>query len=275
MSGLALEVRNPVAGVDGREAVPTRPLLLLHGFTQTRRSWGRFAGELGTDRTLVLADLPGHGSSSGVLADLWETADLLAAATRRTPGAAGDDGRLDVLGYSLGARATLHLAIAHPELVHRLVLVSGTAGIADAEARDRRRRRDRDLADRLESEGDLEDFLDRWLAAPMFATLPPAAAARASRSANTTAGLAGSLRLSGTGAQDPIWGRLRDVSAPVLVVTGATDSRFVDLGGRIVSEVAAGVLSVVPGAGHAAHLEQPVVVARLVSAWLRSLGEDA
>ncbi len=270
---MALEVIGPVGRIDGRPAEPTRPLLLLHGFTQTRRSWGRFASELGSDRTLLLADLPGHGASSTLHADLWQTADLLAAAIHETPGAAGADGRLDVLGYSLGARVALHLAVAHPELVHRLILVSGTAGIADDHARETRRQRDGDLADRLESEGDVEGFLDRWLAAPMFATLPAAASARASRSANTASGLAASLRLSGAGAQDPLWGRLEQVSAPVLVVTGATDTRFTELGGRMVSRVDAGVLSVVPGAGHAAHLEQPRVVARLVTEWLRSLGE--
>jgi 2-succinyl-6-hydroxy-2,4-cyclohexadiene-1-carboxylate synthase len=269
---MALEVIDPAGGVDGRPVGPTRPLLLLHGFTQTRRSWGRFASELGTERTLVLADLPGHGSSAALHADLWETADLVAAALRETPRAHGDDGRLDVLGYSLGARVALHLAIAHPELVHRLVLVSGTAGIADGRAREARRQRDGGLADRLESEADVEGFLDRWLAAPMFATLPAAAAARSSRSANTASGLAASLRLSGTGAQDPLWGRLGEISVPVLVVTGATDIRFTVLGERIVSGVGGGVLSVVPGAGHAAHLEQPGIVARLVSEWLVSVG---
>jgi len=270
---MALEVISPVGRVDGPPAEATRPLLLLHGFTQTRRSWGRFASELGTDRTLVLADLPGHGSSSTVHADLWEAAGLLAAATHETAGALAADGRLDVLGYSLGARVALHLAVAHPELVHGLILISGTPGIADDQARETRRQRDADLADRLESEADVESFLDRWLAAPMFATLPSAASSRASRSANTASGLAASLRLSGTGAQDPLWGRLEQISAPVLVVTGATDIRFTELGGRIVERVGAGVLSVVPGAGHAAHLEQPRVVARLVSTWLRSLGE--
>lgn len=244
------------------------PLLLLHGFTQSRRGWGPFLDLLVAGRPVVTVDLPGHGESRSVQADLITTADLIdQAAWSALPEVA----QVDVLGYSLGARAALHLALAHPGRVRALVVVSGTPGIQDPVMRQERRRRDEALADELERQGDLAGFLDRWLAAPMFATLPRGAAQRAARLDNTPSGLAASLRLAGTGAQDPLWDRLTGLDRPTLVVCGATDLRFTSIGQRMVSSLPRATLSVVPGAGHAVQLEQPETTGRLVAAWLGSI----
>ena len=52
------------------------------------------------------------------------------------------------LGYSMGGRYALHVALRHPELVRRLVLVSATGGIDDPAERAARREGDEALADR-------------------------------------------------------------------------------------------------------------------------------
>ena len=62
------------------------------------------------------------------------------------------------------------------------------------------------LAERIEQEG-TEPFLASWLSQPLFATLPPERAGLEERLANTPAGLASSLRLSGAGAQEPSMGQ--------------------------------------------------------------------
>jgi 2-succinyl-6-hydroxy-2,4-cyclohexadiene-1-carboxylate synthase len=235
-------------------------LVLLHGFTQTGRLWGRFGELLGRGRRLVAIDLPGHGDSSEVRADLAAAAGLVADAAGPGPFA--------LLGYSLGARLALHVAVAAPAGLTRLVLLSGTAGIEDDDARGRRRREDEDRARGLESAADVGAFLDSWLAAPMFATLRTSAAGEAERRRNSPAGLASSLLLAGAGAQVPLWDRLGEVAVPVLVVAGATDPRYQALGARLARGVPDGTLAVVPGAGHAVHLEQPEVTAAVVSAWL-------
>lgn len=239
------------------------PLVLAHGFTQTGRLWGPFGTALGRARRLVRVDLPGHGGSDTVRADLVASGDLLAAA-------AGEPA--DLLGYSLGARVALHAALQHPELVRRLVLIGGTAGIEDPDARAARRARDDALADDLERTGDVEGFLRRWLANPMWATLPADAAGLAERSRNSAAGLASSLRLAGTGTQMPLWDRLGELRPPVLVLAGADDARFVAAGLRLARAARSAALSLVPGAGHAAHLAQPVLSALLVEQYL---GEPA
>jgi 2-succinyl-6-hydroxy-2,4-cyclohexadiene-1-carboxylate synthase len=237
-------------------------LVLLHGFTQTGRLWGRFGERLGVGRLLVTIDLPGHGDSSEVHADLVAGAGLVADAAGPGPFA--------LLGYSLGARLALHVALAAPSGLTRLVLISGSAGIEDDDARGRRRREDEERAERLETAGDVGAFLASWLAAPMFATLRSSDAGEAERRRNSPAGLASSLRLAGAGAQVPLWDRLGEVAIPVLVVAGATDPRYQALGSRLARGVQDGILAVVPGAGHAVHLEQPEVTAAVVSSWLEA-----
>lgn len=267
------DARGPAMPPDGAPAVTSPglhvevdgegpPLVLAHGFTQTGRLWGRFGAQLAPGRRLIRVDLPGHGGSAPVAADLVDGGALLGAA-----GAIGSDGTpFDLVGYSLGARLALHTALARPELVRRLVLVGGTAGLDDPDARTARRRRDDTLADQLESSGDVDGFVHRWLAAPMFAGLVTPAPGERRR--NTAAGLASSLRLAGTGTQQPLWDRLGQVTAPTLVLVGAGDLRFTTLGRRLVAGLPDAVLSLVPGAGHAAHLQQPALAARMVRQFL-------
>jgi 2-succinyl-6-hydroxy-2,4-cyclohexadiene-1-carboxylate synthase len=234
------------------------PLVLAHGFTQTGRLWGPFGQALLGHHQLIRVDLPGHGGSSDVQADLPVGGALLAAVADGDP--------FDLLGYSLGARFALHAALERPDRVHRLVLIGATAGIEDPAARERRRERDEAMADELERSGDLVGFLERWLANPLFAGVR--APEVGERRRNTPAGLASSLRLAGTGTQQPLWDVLPRLEMPVLVLAGAADLRFATLGQRLVRALPDGVLSLVPGAGHAAHLEQPTSTARLVTHFL-------
>jgi 2-succinyl-6-hydroxy-2,4-cyclohexadiene-1-carboxylate synthase len=235
-------------------------LVLAHGFTQTGRLWGPFGRALGAGRQLVRVDLPGHGESSDVRADVSASGRLLAAA--------GGDAPFDLLGYSLGARVALHAALARPDVVRRLVLVGGTAGIDDPAARATRRARDDEMADDLERSDDVDGFVRRWLAAPMFAGLVTPAPDERRR--NTAAGLASSLRLAGTGTQPPQWDQLSGLPVSTLVLVGAVDLRFAAIGARLVAGLPDAVLSLVPGAGHAAHLQQPAPAARIVDRFLRS-----
>lgn len=222
-------------------------LVLLHGFAQNRNCWGPLAAELARDHEVVRVDAPGHGRSSTFHAGLRTGARLIA----------DQGGTAAYLGYSMGARFVLHVALANPELVQRIVLVGGTGGIDDDIARAERKRNDEALADRLEREG-LQPFLDAWLAQPLFAGLTEEMQFRAERMENTVEGLAESLRQAGTGSQDPLWGRLGRIDVPALVVAGVDDAKFSAEASRLVECIGANAtLALVPDAGHAAHLEQP------------------
>ncbi len=226
-------------------------MALLHGFTQTGRSWAPLLPALeertGGHSEILTPDLPGHGTRSDVKADLWDAARLV-----------GEEcGRGAYVGYSMGGRVALHLGLERPEVVERLVLVSVTGGIEDAGKRAARRRDDEALAQSLEAEG-VDAFLERWLATPLFADLSPEAAGLDARRENTAAGLATALRLMGTGTQEPLLRRLDELTMPVLVIAGERDDAFTEqalhLGGWIGPTAE---LALVPDAGHACHLENP------------------
>ncbi len=175
----------------------------------------------------------------------------------------------------MGARFCLRLALDHPDLVARLVLVSGTAGIDDDTERAARRRSDEALANRLDpSDGTVPSdtvlqFVSRWVANPMFGTVPAWANAVEERCTNTAAGLASSLRLAGTGTQEPLWTRLATLKVPVLVVTGDRDAKFTGLGRRLAKSLGGPVTHVVvDDADHAPHLQHPVAVATVVRSFL-------
>ncbi len=233
-------------------------IVLVHGFTQNARCWGRVADDLAVDHEVVRVDAPGHGGSSAVATDLVDGAALL--------GQAGGEGAY--LGYSMGGRLALHLALARPDLVHQLILVGATAGIDDLEARTARRVDDEALAARLEAIG-VDAFVDEWLAQPLFAGLDSTTDARDARRANTVAGMAASLRLAGTGAQQPLWSALATLAMPVLVVAGEHDERYRAVGERLVAAIGATASAVVvSGAGHACHLEAPDAFLAVVRPWL-------
>jgi 2-succinyl-6-hydroxy-2,4-cyclohexadiene-1-carboxylate synthase len=225
-------------------------LVLLHGFTQRGASWHRVAA--GFDVTAP--DLPGHGSRADVRADLWQAAELVADA--EGPGV--------YVGYSMGGRIALHVALARPDVVRGLVLISATAGIDDAAERAERIARDEHLATRIDTIG-AEAFLGEWLAQPMFAGLP--VEGRRDRSTDAD-GLASSLRLSGTGTQEALWARLHEITVPVLVVAGERDAKYVALAERLVADLPNAELVIVPGAGHAVHLEAPGAFVEALRAWL-------
>lgn len=239
-----------------------RRLAFLHGFTQTHHSWHRCAAlvgaGLGRPTTLSFPDLPGHGLSS------TETAGIADAATEL----ADTLGSGTVIGYSMGGRTALHVALVPGNRVDRLVLIGATAGLADPHERRARRVADEERAARVERIG-VDAFLDEWLAAPLFATLPTDPAGLEQRRQNTAAGLAHSLRTAGTGAQESLWDRLAEIEVPVLVLAGALDDKFTSIGRAMAERLSDATFATVAGAGHAAHSEQPESVADTIATWLR------
>jgi 2-succinyl-6-hydroxy-2,4-cyclohexadiene-1-carboxylate synthase len=243
-------------GQDGRVG---EDLLLLHGFSGTHRAYDAVIAALPAQRYRPLApDLPGHGASGDRRPiDFPGCVAELAAAAPPT---------FVLCGYSLGGRIALHLALAHPRRVTRLVLVATTAGIDDPEARAERRREDEALADRLEREP-LEEFVRRWRRQPLFAAEPEPvrAAASADQRRNSTAGLAAGLRGLGSGVMEPVWDRLGELAIAVTVVVGERDEKFTGLGRRLAEGLPDARLEVVDGAGHGLLWEAPEAVAAAIA----------
>jgi 2-succinyl-6-hydroxy-2,4-cyclohexadiene-1-carboxylate synthase len=169
-------------------------------------------------------------------------------------------------GYSLGGRVALHVALAAPERVRQLVLVSTSAGIGDEAERAARREADERLALALEREP-LERFIERWQAQPLFAGDPLDVLARAKEDQrrNRPEPLAAALRALGAGAMEPLWARLCELQMPVVLVAGERDAKYRALAERMAREIAHARVVVLRG-GHRVPLEDPDGLASLVLA---------
>ena len=226
---------------------PMVPVVALHGFAGTGAMWRA------VDPELLAPDLPGHGAASAVRPVTFDACveHVLAAAPER----------FALAGYSQGGRVALHVALAAPERVERLVLVATTAGIEDDAERAARRAADEALAAAIERDG-LEAFADRWVSQPLFAGDPPEARAlqREDVLRNAPAGLAAALRGIGAGAMAPLWGRLGELALPATVVVGERDAKYRAIGARL-ADALSGELVTVPGAGHGLPREAPRAVA--------------
>ena len=239
----------------------TQRLVFLHGFTQTHHHWHacarRIADRIPDSVTLAFVDLPGHGLSG----DDRRPLDDAAVEVART------GGRGTYVAYSMGGRFALAALAARAPEIERLVVIGATGGLDDAADRAARVEEDERRAQRVEQIG-VDAFVDEWLAMPMFGGVPFAARDRAHRCRNTAAGLASSLRLAGTGAQRPVWDALRGVTIPVLVMAGDRDAKFTEIGHRLAATIPGATFAAIPGAGHAAHAEQPDATADLITSWL-------
>ena len=236
------------------------PLVLLHGFTGSGASWAPFGRDFAGDHRVIAIDLIGHAASSAPVDPLRYGFDRalhdLAALTAQLGIA-----RASWLGYSLGGRLALGMALDYPDRVSSLILVSATAGIHDEHERHQRAEADFGLARQIEEAG-IEAFVDEWERLQIWESQRalPVEILRQQRDIrlrNRAVGLANSLRGMGQGSQPSYWDRLSEIEVPVLLIAGALDRKFVGIAGQMGVRIANATLSVVPGAGHAVHLERP------------------
>ena len=246
---LAAATRAPVR----LRAMPTA-VVLLHGFAGTSRHWDRVLAALvpGAVEPIALELAQARTPTPDAVAEM-----IAARAPRR----------FALAGYSMGGRLALHAALAMPERVSRLVLLSSTAGIEEDEARAARRAADETLAADIERDG-VEAFVERWRRVPLFAGDPPAVHAEVAQDERrcTAASLAASLRGFGPGAMAPMWERLGELAMPVAILAGARDARYAAAARRLAASIPHARLTIVPGAGHRLALEAADAVARAITA---------
>lgn len=109
-----------------------RPLVLIHGGGSTiESSFGRLLPLLAAHGRVIALELQAHGRTSDRPApeSFGQDADDVAALLQHLKVK-----QADILGFSNGGTTTLHLAARHPQLVHKLVVVSANyqrAGLID------------------------------------------------------------------------------------------------------------------------------------------------
>jgi 2-succinyl-6-hydroxy-2,4-cyclohexadiene-1-carboxylate synthase len=236
-----------------------RTLVLLHGFTHTGATWSPVIKALGERYIAIAPDIRGHGSASErepiTLQDVIDDVDQLVEGERFT-----------LVGYSMGGRIALHVALMLRGRIERLVLIGASPGIAEGNERDTRRQADEDLAHWIETAASIERVARRWEKTPVLEGQPPDVAAfvHANRLLCTPEGLARALRALGTGALPSAWEHLGQLAMPVVLIVGERDEKFI----AVAEEMAAAInwceVIVVPGVGHAVHLEDPEAVASVL-----------
>jgi 2-succinyl-6-hydroxy-2,4-cyclohexadiene-1-carboxylate synthase len=229
-------------------------LVLVPGFTQTAESWRGVLDALPDEiDTITLDTVPRRASFEEAAAAIGDHA-----------------GEGVYVGYSMGGRLCLRLAFERPSLVRALVLVSASPGLASESERAKRVAGDEELAQQVERDG-VAAFLDRWLAQPMFATVPADAPGVADRARLRPAYLSYCLRVLGTGAMEPVWDRLAQLTMPVLLVSGAQDEKF-DTIASTMRERIEGADHVRLDGGHALPIEQPAALAGVIATFVTTHG---
>ncbi|MEK4028380.1 2-succinyl-6-hydroxy-2,4-cyclohexadiene-1-carboxylate synthase [Pseudobacillus sp. FSL P4-0506] len=234
------------------------PLLLLHGFTGSSETWKETITHLKRDYTCIAVDIIGHGKSSCPLEKEAYSIELAAEDMKALMKELGHP-RFHVMGYSMGGRLALTLAVLFPKSVQSLLLESASPGLKTPEERQARERSDEALAERIEREG-IESFVDYWQRLPLFATqnnLPQwkQQAIYQQRLRNSVIGLSRSLRGMGTGSQPSWWEVLPMLSMPVLLVTGTEDVKFTKIASEMAQLLPSAIWKEIKGAGHAIHVE--------------------
>ncbi len=248
------------------------PLVLLHGFTGSSVNWREHVPALAQHYRVIMPDLLGHGRTDAP-ADPTRYAMAHAAAdvVALLDALVGDP--VHLLGYSMGGRLALYIAVHYPQKIRTLTLESSSPGLRTEAERAARRERDNALAARIEREG-VEAFVGFWEQLPLWDSQKQLAdekraALRAQRLTNNPQGLANSLRGMGTGVQPSLWGDLETIEAPVWLINGNLDAKFLAISEQMTELLTLATHIRIGGAGHTTHLEKPYEFQQTVLEFLR------
>jgi pimeloyl-ACP methyl ester carboxylesterase len=216
------------------------PLLLTHGYSASQEMWAPNVDALAADRTVVTVDLRGHGKSDSpddqsLYSRELSVADLLAVL---------DDSDIEkaaVGGLSLGGYLSLAFYAAHPKRVHCLLLFDTGPGFRSDESRAKWNQWADRQATKIEERG--SDAL--------------ANTAEVARSGVNPKGLANAARGMLVQQDGSVMASLPEVKVPTLVLVGADDERFIAAADYMAKTIPDAEKVVIPGAGHAANIDQP------------------
>ncbi|MDZ4699015.1 MAG: alpha/beta fold hydrolase [Rhodothermales bacterium] len=226
---------------------PAPDLWLIHGNLQTPAVWKAFVPRfLAAGLKVHLVDL---------YATLADSMEAWAEAFTTSVRVAGEPHARVVLGYSLGARLALHALLADPTLWNGAILVGADTGLADEEARVRRRETDAVWARRF-----LEEPIDRvmedWNAQPVFGGRP--ALCHDHTVPRERQPIARMFTAYSKGRQRDLLPDLgRTIDVPTLWLTGADDPVFTRSAQSAVAAIPGARHEIIPGAAHRVPWENP------------------
>lgn len=255
------------------------PVILLHGFAQTPRSWDAVANALrARGHEVHVPDLYVQVRPFSLDAACRRVAEIVRDVAR----ASGEP--CVVVGYSMGGRIaleTLARAQAAGERLPLSALALEGAGLgpADEAAREAFRARGDAWAADLRENG-VAAFMDRWETLPLFASQRALSAdvrarVRSDRVAHDAEELASSLTEAGQHCQAGEADSLAALACAaecgvrVVYVHGSLDEKYGAVARRVAELVPAARIEGIARAGHNVHLEQPEAFARVVAGLLQ------
>ncbi len=240
------------------------PVTLIHGVGSYLESWDGAIAALGGGYRFLRYDLRGHGNSPK-LPGPYRLDDFVEDLRDLLDGQGID--RTHLAGFSLGGLIAQAFALAHPDRLHSLTLISTVAGRTDAE-RDAVRRRAATLAEKGAG-AHLTEAVDRWFTAEFIAARPDVLEERRRRSLNNDPDCyAAAYRVL---ADHDLADRLPEITTPTLAMTGENDvgstPRMAEL---IADRVPDSRLHIFPHLKHSVLLEAPDQVAAQMKPFLET-----
>lgn len=251
-----------------RDQPEARSVVLLHGFMGSGADWRPVAARLAQRHRCHCPDLPGHGKAPLPDALTWQGGcDLVES---NLDGSAPKV----LVGYSMGGRIALQLAVRHPEAYGGLVLISASPGLSSAEERAQRAIWVQTWTDAFRSEP-IDDVLVRWYAQDVFGSLRQRPelldTILKKRRCNNPATLARVLESLDVSLQPDLRQSLGVLTMDVLVIAGAEDAKYCGLMDELAVAMAPIRRVIVPDAGHAIHLEQPEALSGILEGFMAGL----
>lgn len=240
--------------------------LFLHGFLGNYQEFDPITqGLLGF--CCLSVDLPGHGATRVVGDDAYTMANTAIALIHLLDTL--EITQATLVGYSMGGRLALYLALHFPERFPKAVVESASPGLKTEAERCARVQHDCAWADRIEA--NFADFLAQWYEQPLFESLrqhPQFEQIVQQRSQQFPTELAKSLRAMSTGHQPSLWKKLQAHQNPILLIVGARDRKFIAINQEMQSLCKTATLVIVPHTGHNVHIEDPHTYQHYLRAFL-------
>jgi 2-succinyl-6-hydroxy-2,4-cyclohexadiene-1-carboxylate synthase len=233
--------------------------IYLHGFTGSGHDANLLKDSDNTPRQWATMDWLGHGESSapacGEFYRLhWQLHALRSHILKLKPG-----NPVVLVGYSMGGRLALHFALHYPELISKLVLISASPGIKEAEARTKRWRQDYQRSRQILELG-INHFCTEWQKLPILQSQqnipnPYRDALRECRFAQSPVGLANTILHLSPGVLPSLWDSLHRISVSTVLITGSLDLKFTEIAEKMAEQMPQVRHSEVRDTGHTPHLE--------------------
>lgn len=241
-------------------------LFALHGFMGDHRSLSPALSNISTC-DVIYVDLPLFGKSElpAPISTFYQYAEYLADQIREI---SKNYDHAFLCGYSMGGRIALYLLIHFQDFFSGGVLESAQPGVISESEREKRRHLEKNWMTQISE--DFSGFLNYW---SNLEILKPSKSLseeheqllESIQKHQHPAQLIRSLQITGTGQMPSLWENLKNISLPLLLVSGEDDEKYAEITRQMKSRLVDAESVIFPNCGHRVHLDQPQKLAEKIT----------